>query len=77
MFDAASFANPLTFDAARSQGDNFTFGYGMHECLGRAIAKPMIGEMVRQIVRLPNLAATGPVEYRGGVPESFPLTWQA
>jgi hypothetical protein len=49
----------------------------MHECLGRAIAKPMIGEMVRQIVRLPNLAATSPVEYRGGVPETFPLTWQA
>lgn len=76
MFDAASFANPTKFDAARSQADNFTLGYGMHECLGRAIAKPMIGEMVRQIVRLPNLAAASPIEYRGGVPESFPLTWQ-
>jgi len=77
MFDPASFTDPTAFDAARSQGDNFTFGYGLHECLGRAIAKPMVGEMVRQVVRLPKLAAAGPIEYRGGVPESFPVTWQA
>ena len=76
MFDPASFPNPKTFDAGRSQGDNFTFGYGIHECLGRAIAKPMVSEMVRQIVRLPDLAATGPVVFRGGVPESFSLKWR-
>jgi len=36
----------------------------------------MIAEMVRQIVRLPKPAAASPIEYRGGVPESFALTWQ-
>jgi cytochrome P450 len=77
MFDPASFADPTLFDGKRSQGDNFTFGYGIHECLGRAVAKPMIAEMVSQVVRLPGLAAAGPVVFRGGVPESFPLTWQA
>jgi cytochrome P450 len=77
MFDPASFANPEAFDAGRSQGDNFTFGYGIHECLGRAVAKPMIAEMVSQIVRLRDLAAAGPVEFRGGVPESFPIKWSA
>ena len=77
MFDPASFSDPKTFDPGRSHGDNFTFGFGMHECLGRAIAKPMISEIVRQIVRLPGLTAAGPVVMRGGVPESFPLKWQA
>ncbi|NUS99617.1 MAG: cytochrome P450 [Sphingomonas sp.] len=77
MFDEASFAAPKQFDPTRSQGDNFTFGYGIHECLGRAIAKPMVSEIVRQIVRLPDLAATGPVVFRGGVPESYPVKWRA
>lgn len=77
MFDPVSFSNPNAFDAKRSQGDNFTLGFGLHECLGRAIAKPMISEMVRQIVRLPGLEAAGPIVFQGGVPESYPLKWQA
>ena len=75
MADPASFPDPTRFDPARPQGDNFTFGQGIHECLGRAIAKPMIGEIVRQILRLPGLEAAGPVEFKRGVPESFPIRW--
>jgi len=77
MFDPASFKDPKTFDPGRSQGDNFTFGFGIHECLGRAVAKPMISEIVRQIVRLPDLSAAGPLVLSGGVPESFRLKWRA
>ena len=77
MSDPASFPNPTTFDPGRSQGDNFTFGYGIHECLGRAIAKPMLGEIVRQILRLPDLRADGPVQFGNGVPEGFPIAWRA
>jgi cytochrome P450 len=77
MSDAASFPDPTRFDATRSQGDNFTFGYGLHECLGRAIAKPMVGEMVRQILLLPGLRTEGPLVKRRGVPESYPLAWNA
>jgi cytochrome P450 len=76
MFDRTAFPNPAAFDATRSQGDNFTLGYGLHECLGRAIAKPMISEIVRQILRLPDLIAAGPLVLGRGVPESFPLKWQ-
>lgn len=75
MFDPASFADPNKFDPARSQGDNFTFGFGIHECLGRAIAKPMVSEIVRQIVQRPGLRATGPVVLGNGVPESMPIAW--
>lgn len=77
MLDPVSFADPDRFDPARSQGDNFTFGYGLHECLGRAIAKPMLGEIIRQILLLPGLRATGPLVLERGVPESFPIAWQA
>lgn len=77
MFDPASFSNPDTFDPARSQGDNFTFGQGIHECLGRAIAKPMVGELARQVAALPGLRATGPVRKENGVPESLPIAWAA
>lgn len=77
MADPASFPAPERFDPARSQGDNFTFGYGIHECLGRAIAKPMVGEIVRQILLLPGLRAEGTVVMRRGVPEGFTLAWDA
>jgi cytochrome P450 len=77
MSDPASFSDPERFDPTRSQADNFTFGLGIHECLGRAIAKPMLGEIVRQLLRLPDLRAAGPVEFKGDVPESFPVRWAA
>lgn len=77
MSDPASFSDPARFDPNRSQGDNFTFGQGIHECLGRAIAKPMLGEIVRQILRLPSLDASGPVAFKRGVPESYPIRWNA
>ena len=77
MLDEASFENSVTFDPARSQADNFTFGQGIHECLGRAIARPMVAEIVRQILRLPGLKGAGPMVMRGGVPESFPVKWTA
>lgn len=75
MGDAASFPNPATFDPARTQGDNFTFGLGIHECLGRVVAKAMLGEMVRQVLRLPGLKPAGPLTRGNGVPESAPISW--
>ena len=77
MSDPASFPDPETFDGARAQGDNFTFGYGLHECLGRAIARPMLGEIVRQILRRPDLSMAGPLELRRGVPETFRVRWKS
>lgn len=78
MFDEAVFAAPETFDPTRGVGDEFTFGQGLHECLGRAIGEVMIPEIVRQCLKLPNLAAAGPPDYRdGGSPEHWTLTWAA
>jgi cytochrome P450 len=77
MFDEAAFPDPDTFDETRSQADAFTFGQGLHECLGRAIATVMIPEIVRQCLLRPGLRAEGPILFEGGVPERFVLRWDA
>jgi cytochrome P450 len=77
MFDEAAFPNPDRFDPGRPLGNTFHLGLGLHECLGRAIAQVMIPEIVRQCLRLPAIAAEGPVDQAGGpFPERFVLRWQ-
>jgi cytochrome P450 len=76
MFDDAAFPDPDRFDHSRSQADNFVFGQGFHECLGRIIAEAMVPEIVRQCLRLPDLRALGPIELKRGVPDSFKLEWR-
>lgn len=75
MFDETAFTTPERFDATRPFGNVFTFGMGLHECLGRAVGSVMIPEIARQALRLPNLS-TGPVDRKGGpVPESWEWQW--
>lgn len=75
MFDAAAFPDPARFDPARAQADNFTLGYGIHECLGRAIASAMVPEIVRQALLVPGLKATAAPIVKGGVPDRWELAW--
>lgn len=75
MFDPRALPNPNDFDPTRGPGNQFLLGYGLHECLGRAIASVMIPEMVRQALRLGGLKAAA-VDYKGGpVPEAWQWTW--
>lgn len=76
MFDAASFPDPEQFDPTRALADTFTFGQGIHECLGRAIAAVMVPEIVRQCLRREALTAEAPPQFAGGVPEHYRLTWR-
>jgi cytochrome P450 len=74
MFDPAAFPDPLRFDPGRDLGDAFTFGQGIHECLGRVVAAAMIPEIVRQALLTPGLRAERPPDYRRTkVPQSWPL----
>jgi cytochrome P450 len=75
MFDDATYADPARFDERRSVYQTFTFGYGHHECLGRAVSAAMVPEIVRQVLLLPGLKADGSIVYQGGVPEHYPLRW--
>jgi cytochrome P450 len=75
MFDPKALPNPDDFDPNRGKGNQFHFGLGLHECLGRAIGGVMIPEIVRQSLRLNGLSA-GPVDRKGGpVPESWQWRW--
>ena len=76
MFDEASFPDPDRFDPTRSQADGFTFGKGINECLGRAVAAVMVPEIVRQCLRRADLRAENPPTFEGGVPEHYRLTWR-
>jgi cytochrome P450 len=77
MFDPAIYTRPEAFDPSRPTGDAFTFGRGLHECLGRAIGAVMIPEIVRQCLLLPDLKPVSPPEYKLGVPENYNLIWSA
>jgi cytochrome P450 len=77
MFDDSAFKDPMTFDPERNHADTFTFGQGLHECLGIAVARVMVPEIARQMLRQKNLQAASKPDYKGSaVPESWTLTYQ-
>jgi cytochrome P450 len=77
MFDPEAFPDPSRF-AERPLADYLHFGIGPRECFGRYIAETVMIEIVRALLRLPNLAraggTTGRVRYQGPVPCSLILT---
>jgi cytochrome P450 len=78
MFDPTGFPDPHQFEPDRNQSANFLFGHGHHQCLGRHIGAMIIPEIVRQVLRLPDIEAADPVDRGGGpFPEHFPLRWTA
>ena len=77
MHDDHRFVRPEVFDETRDMGDTFTFGQGMHECLGKTIGQALVAETVRQVLRLPEVRAAGPIVWQGDAPEHWPLQWAA
>lgn len=76
MFDDVAFQEPAEFNHARDLSDTFTFGQGLHQCLGIAIARVMIPEIVRQILCLNRLSFSAPPDFAGGsVPERWVGTY--
>ena len=75
MFDPRALPHPGSFDSNRGQGNQFHFGFGLHECLGRAIASAMVPEIVRQSLRLNGLSAPAPDYKAGPVPEAWQWSW--
>ena len=59
--DADVFADPFTFDSARSPNDHVAFGFGTHFCLGASLARLEISVMLDELLaRVPNLAIADP-----------------
>ena len=59
--DADVFADPFTFDSARTPNDHVAFGFGTHFCLGASLARLEISVMLDELLaRVPNLAIADP-----------------
>ncbi|MDX6744087.1 cytochrome P450 [Actinocorallia sp. A-T 12471] len=82
--DPAHFeGDPETFDASRPPGHHVAFGFGMHTCIGAALARlEMNVALPRLFERAPGLALAVPAEEVVFRPEQFvygvaalPVTW--
>lgn len=72
MFDPAAVTAPERFDPTRGLKATFTFGHGIHECLGRAVGAAVIPAIVWAVLRRQDVRF-GAVDYRNGpVPEEWP-----
>lgn len=61
--DPREFADPDTFDIARSPNRHVSFGHGPHVCVAAAVARLQMSTMLGAFLQhLPGLALTGPVE---------------
>ncbi|MCE0764880.1 cytochrome P450 [Pseudonocardia kujensis] len=77
--DPAVFPNPDTFDPARGPGPHLGFGFGMHGCLGGALAELQARAVLDTLVRGPDLRLDGEVRWQTESlivrsPEALPVT---
>ena len=76
MFDADVFVEPKAFRVDR-EVEYLHFGYGMHQCFGRAINGVQIPELAAAVLRLPNLRRApehaGRIAWDGPFPERLIL----
>ena len=55
MFDPRVFPQPDSFSTARDPANYLVFGSGPHACRGASIAEPVLREMVKPLLALPDL----------------------
>jgi cytochrome P450 len=66
--DPAVFEDPDTFDVSRDPNPHFGFGWGLHHCLGAALARLETRIALRRLLeRFPELRLTDSVRWGGGV----------
>lgn len=77
--DERVFQNPEAFLPDRPEDQYLHFGAGLHECLGRHIARVQVREMVKGLVALPNLRrqpdAAGELAQNGPFPVSLGVSF--
>jgi cytochrome P450 len=62
--DEAVFSEPFRFDVAREPNKHLAFGYGVHFCLGAALARMEISSLFTELVpRLDSIELTGAPEH--------------
>lgn len=77
MFDPENLVAPDEFRVGRSPSAYLHFGQGQHPCFGRYLNPMQIGEMVRQILLLPNVRRAvgndGIIQHDGPFPDRLVL----
>ncbi len=80
MFDPEAIEMPWRFCSSRALGDFLHFGHGERACFGRYVADTAMIEVVRALVRLPDLKRAawpqGRIRYHGPVARSLALTFR-
>jgi cytochrome P450 len=81
MFDPEPVPAPWHFHVGRSPDEYLHFGYGDRHCFGRYIADMAMMEVLRAVLRLPELAraagSKGRINYQGPAPRSLVVTFRA
>ncbi len=81
MFDSRRIPKPWRFDPARPESHSMVFGYGLHRCLGAAIASAVLPAILKPLLRRPTLArapgTAGRRRFYGIFPESLSVTYQS
>lgn len=81
--DAARFPDPDTFDPDRDTRGNLAFGWGIHQCVGAALARAELRAMVATLRRYPPFRLAGDPDLgvlRGGThygPRSLTIAFDA
>ena len=76
MFDECAYKNADEFNKDRNWYNNFTYGFGAHDCLGKYIGMAMLPEMVRQVLALDGVHAVSTMDFKDGpFPEHYELVW--
>jgi cytochrome P450 len=75
------FVDPFRFDVGRDPNKHIAFGYGVHFCLGAALARLEISSFFTELLaRLKSVELTGPAEYLAttfvGGPKHLPIRYE-
>jgi cytochrome P450 len=79
--DEEVFADPFQFDVGRDPNKHLAFGFGVHYCLGAALARMETRALFAELLpRLESIELTGPAEYTAttfvGGPKHLPIGYR-
>lgn len=76
MQDGRQVPYPSKFCIDRPEYHYMHMGYGQHTCLGDQVSRVQVPEVVKRLLKLPNVRPTSPIDFKGGpFPESYTIAF--